>query len=484
MPDTATATDQNREPGSPKTPAGPGLAEAHTGIRGLLAFYIMLFHALFYSTGWNLQGSALMPLFFLLAGYSLAIVYGKPLSGFDVKRYYRNRFARIAPVYYVTMLLALPLAAFGHSWVSPSDIGWVFVTNLFAVQMWASLPPPSFVGPAWTISTLAFFYLAFPRLLRWHQNQSDRSLNRWITILMVVQAVVFFGVGFGIEPVDRFWAFWASHAWPISRLPVFDMGLVAGLLVLRQGRRDRDSAVSVMGVPIDQTKRWARRVDWHAGTFVAFVIGLSALQIAGGIDLAGSWWMQAVFPYSMLVIIVGLSVARQEASSYTQRLLSWPVFLFLGRISLALYLVHEPIMQYVSWAARPDQAWSFNMPMPSWGVAIALPVSLVLATWLERSIETPARNFIRMRPRGLLLGHDDAVKNWEDGKNLLGPGLASQILLTLEDQPSGRIRDNLEGSYEIEVKLREGDQRMLALWVGGERLIREPVSQVIQRPRK
>jgi peptidoglycan/LPS O-acetylase OafA/YrhL len=93
-------------------------------------------------------------------------------------------------------------------------------------------------------------------------------------------------------------------------------------------------------------------------------------------------------------------MTSREANPYTQRLLSWPAFLFLGRISLALYLIHEPIIQYVAWAARPAQAWSSNMPMPLWGIAIVLPVSLVLATLLERTIETPARNFIRARPRG------------------------------------------------------------------------------------
>ena len=400
MSETEGAKERNLELESSTTNIGHGLVKAHTGIRGLLAFYIMLFHALAFSTRWDLHGSALIPIFFLLAGYSLAIVYGKQLPRFNVKHYYRNRFARIAPVYYVTMLMALPLAVFGHGWVSPTDIGWVFATNLFAVQMWASLPPLSFVGPAWTISTLAFFYLVFPWLLRWHQDQSDQSLNRWITILAVLQAVVFFGLGFAIEPADRWWAFWASHAWPISRLPVFDMGLVAGLLVLRQGCANRNSAVRILGLSIDQKRRWARRVDLYASTFVIFVIGLSALQIVGDIDLFGSWWIQGIFPYVILVIIVGLSVTSKEANPYMKRLLSWPVFLFLGRISLSLYLVHEPIIQYIAWAARPDQAWSFNMPMPLWGIAIVLPVSLILATLLERTIETTARNFIRVRPLG------------------------------------------------------------------------------------
>ena len=411
MSETLAAKEGTLEPEPSTSSGGLGLVKAHIGIRGLLAFYIMLFHALAFSVGWNLHGSALMPVFFLLAGYSLAIVYGKQRARFNVKRYYRNRLARIAPVYYVTMLMALPLAVFGHGWVPPSDIGWVLVSNLFTVQMWASLPPLSFVGPAWTVSTLAFFYLAFPWLLRWHQDQSERTLSRWITALTLVQAVVFFGLGFAIEPGDRWWAFWASHAWPLSRLPVFDMGLVAGLLVLRQGRADRDSAVRVMGVSTDQTHRWARRVDRYAGTFAAFVLGLSALQIVTGVDLLGSWWMQGVFPYAILVIIVGLSVTNREATPYTQRLLNRPAFLFLGRVSLALYLIHEPIIQYVTWAARPDQAWTFNTPMPLWGIAVVLPVSLVLATLLERTIETPARNFIRARVR--------------KGPEAPGPGLAS-----------------------------------------------------------
>jgi peptidoglycan/LPS O-acetylase OafA/YrhL len=401
MSETALATRRNLDQGSSRTQAGSVLVKSHTGMRGLLAAYIMLFHALMFSTGWNLHGSALLPVFFLLAGYSLAIVYGKQQSGFRVKQYYRNRFARIAPTYYAAMVIALPLTVYGRNWVPPSDIGWVFATNIFAVQMWAGFPPLSFVGPAWTISTLAFFYLVFPWLLRWHQNQTDRALNRWITIMAVAQAVVFFALSFAIGPEDSMWAFWASHAWPVSRLPVFDMGLVAGLLMLRQGRPDRQTAVRVMGVSTDQKNRWARRVDWYAGVFAAFMIGLSALQAAGGIDLLGSWWMQGVFPYALLVIIVGLSITGQDANPYTQRLLSRPFFLFLGRISLSLYLVHEPIIQYVAWAARPDQAWSFNMPMPPWGIAIVLPVSLVLATLLERTIETPARDIIRARPRSL-----------------------------------------------------------------------------------
>lgn len=382
-------------------------------MRGLLAFWIVIFHSLLYSVGWNLHGSALMPIFFLLAGYSLAIVYGKTRSDsrvrdndkerrqqpwrFDFKGFYRNRFARIAPVYYVAMLIGLPLAIFGHGWVPPAEIGWTFITNLFAVQMWASLPPLSFVGPAWTISTLAFFYLVFPWLLKWHQEQTDQALNRWITILAILQAAVYFALFFAIATIDASWAFWAAHAWPLSRLAVFDMGLVAGLLVLRQGRPYRDTAAKVMTVSISERNEWASKVDRRAGIFALFIIVLSIVQVLS-VDLLGSWWMQGVFPFTLLQIIVGLSMIDRDGPSLTMRVLNWPPLLFLGRISLALYLVHEPIIQYVAWISRPAQSWEFGMMMPAWGTVVVVPVSLVLAVLLERYIETPARNYLRSKP--------------------------------------------------------------------------------------
>jgi peptidoglycan/LPS O-acetylase OafA/YrhL len=155
-----------------------------------------------------------------------------------------------------------------------------------------------------------------------------------------------------------------------------------------------------MGVSADQKSRWARRVDRNAGTFVAIIIGLSALQIIWDIDLLGYWWMQGVFPYSILVVIVGLSISSPEGHPLTQRLLNWSPLLFLGRISLPLYLVHEPIIQYIAWVARPSQPWSFITPMPVAGIAVVLPVSLILAVVLHRNVETPARDYLRSRWRG------------------------------------------------------------------------------------
>eukprot|EP00976_Prorocentrum_cordatum_P104219 1193783-Prorocentrum_minimum.AAC.1 len=52
---------------------------AHNGLRGFLSTMIMLFHIFLYSdvggNGFALQGG-LMPMFFVLSGFTLAIIYG------------------------------------------------------------------------------------------------------------------------------------------------------------------------------------------------------------------------------------------------------------------------------------------------------------------------------------------------------------------------------------------------------------------------
>jgi peptidoglycan/LPS O-acetylase OafA/YrhL len=111
--------------------------------------------------------------------------------------------------------------------------------------------------------------------------------------------------------------------------------------------------------------------------------------------------MQGMFPFTLLQIIVGLSMAERSGASMTMRLLNWPPMLFLGKISMSLYLVHEPIIQYVAWIAHPDKSWTKALPtpMPAWGIAIVIPVSLVFAVMLERYVESPVRKYLGSKQR-------------------------------------------------------------------------------------
>lgn len=398
---------------STQAPSAPGLVSAQTGLRGGLIIWVVIFHAFLYSTGWNLQGAALMPIFFLLAGYSLAFVYGErqqvsPEKGndssgragknLDVLKFYRSRFARIGPIYYITLFMAIPTIFLGHNWINPEDFWPVLVTNLLAIHMWFGAAPQSIVSPSWTISTLVFFYLVFPVLLAWHEKQNDQALSRWLVILFVVQLILLFVVLLGVLSIGTdFDAFFAATAWPISRLPVFDMGIVAGLLLARQSRQTFDQRISFAGFPANQPQEWGGMIDRRAALLLLLVSSAAAADVAG-IDTKGYVWLQAVLPYLMIQVIVGLSLINPQSNCLANSVLNWRFFIFFGEISLSLYLVHEVVVYYLNWLTHPDVPITFAPGLiPVWSIPMLFVISVGLAILLERFIERPGRALLKAK---------------------------------------------------------------------------------------
>lgn len=99
---------------------------SHVGLRGFAAIWVMVFHTLFFSKhSVDLQGSSLMPLFFLLSGFSLAVAYGDRCGEmyFENKLlFYQNRIARVYPLYYICTLFALPLWFYGYGSSDPGTL--------------------------------------------------------------------------------------------------------------------------------------------------------------------------------------------------------------------------------------------------------------------------------------------------------------------------------------------------------------------------
>ena len=269
----------------------------HNGIRGVASLWIMFFHIFVYTNyRIDLQGSTLMPLFFSLSGFSMAIGYsGKlwkkdtenttstknpqhgddpatdvllPRSDDDIDpigcrkstqptesnssirfllRFYYNRLIRIMPVYYLCFLFALPITFAGYGTMqlsyhllssTPSSSTTTLSTllvNIIPISTWTSFYLGGPIdGPEWTIATLIFFWLCFPFLLKYYEKLSDHDLLTSIIRLYwwnVILGVVFFFIGLFIGGFGL--AFWLSTGWPLSRLPVFILGMNAGILCQR-----------------------------------------------------------------------------------------------------------------------------------------------------------------------------------------------------------------------------------------------------------
>jgi len=113
-------------------------SKAFVGLRGLIAFHILVFDSVFYSKlQWNLLGSSQMPLFFIMSGFFLSYTSGAvryartpccselrdiPVVGefqrMNAKHFYRRRAARTLPLFYACNIASIPLIWSGHGWVN------------------------------------------------------------------------------------------------------------------------------------------------------------------------------------------------------------------------------------------------------------------------------------------------------------------------------------------------------------------------------
>ena len=261
---------------------------AHTGLRALAACWIAVFHVcIFTPERLNIQGSSWMPLFFLLSGFSLTIMYSKevpkqgngtatanpqlddnneekeedtrtntttteqPHPPFDVHAFWQNRAARVLPVLYVTSLPCLALLLLGYAGGVPHPLGAVvsvLMTLVPCATLFTFIPGFLFFfqplnGISWTVATLAVFWYMFPNMVARAKRLSDGELVRWLVWCYWGQFALIVGLFYGLFPLyakystpDLYlnWnAFGTASMHPFSRLPVFVMGMLAALLVQR-----------------------------------------------------------------------------------------------------------------------------------------------------------------------------------------------------------------------------------------------------------
>ena len=141
------------------------------------------------------------------------------------------------------------------------------IVSLYGVQMWVLIYGFGPInGPNWTVSTLFFFYLVFPRYkyLAWTHPRwflpffylncygcrllvyTQRKCNKQLCVLMALSFYLQFIIATltpFITPGDdlTFLDYWVALCHPVSRLPVFFIGICAGLLCIRIQEGDLDA---------------------------------------------------------------------------------------------------------------------------------------------------------------------------------------------------------------------------------------------------
>lgn len=345
-----------------------------TGLRGVAAITVVIAHweipEIFPALRAFYWHNAAVDLFFCLSGFTLSLAYGVGESGgLRLRDYLAARFARIFPIYFLTLLFATWLTL-KYRIIEYSDASRMLPDFLRQLALVNGLP---LVGdgvhwdiPAWSVSIEAFCYVTlFPALFAAARR---RLMPSWIALpgaigLMAASYLIFVRYfqseiitipGFLPNSPISYWV-------PIARGALgFTAGWLMYLIVLNGGA----------------VRTWINRgVDIVALVAAAIIVAAphGVLNVQASV---------ICFP----LIIGGIMNTR----SYIARLLATTPFVFLGEISYSLYLIHVPMAYCLDiFFPRPTPT------PPLIRTALGLVALIGIASASFYLIERPARTKLR-----------------------------------------------------------------------------------------
>ena len=343
---------------------------ALTGLRFALALWVMLHHitgkgmmleqwakALSGPAASLVRGGYLaVQTFFILSGFVLASSYAKASwKRNDLWNYAAARFARIYPVYLVSLAVVAPfivqaMLKAGRSGPAKASL---LANYVFLLQGWTGDLGVGWNTPAWTLSCEFFFYLSFPLLLLGLRKASRATVALFLLAAFVTPVLL------AHSNVPWQWK-------PLHHLADFAAGVASARLFefLQPGMARRGQSIYL---PALAAGAWLIVFpQFMDGTYGDLNTGLRPLNLA---------------------LLVGMALN----GGVLARVLSTACAQYLGKISYSMYILHVPVLWWYG-------HWAVHGPLHmSPGVAAALYLVLVMAAaaLAFEMVEKPANRWIR-----------------------------------------------------------------------------------------
>ena len=307
------------------TPTASELLPALTGVRFFLALWVVLHHL----TSKNMMlepwvrtippalatvirgGYLAVGWFFVLSGFVLARRYGN--TTWTKKALYRygvSRFARIYPVYALSLMLIGPIMVmdFRPAWIA---------NYLLLLQGWVEKPAVYWNTPAWSLSCELFFYLCFPLAVFLFRTGTWGGVVAVGSAACMLTAVFrSFGMPEDWKPLLHFSDFLIG----IAAADVFDLMTRSKRGIRLNGQWLYLPAAAIAIVLIAQPSEF-----WRHTTLSGMLRPLNA------------------------IVLVGLALG----GGVLARSLSMPGVMFLGKASYSMYILHIPLLWW----------WKFGDPI-------------------------------------------------------------------------------------------------------------------------
>ncbi|MDQ0771042.1 peptidoglycan/LPS O-acetylase OafA/YrhL [Pseudarthrobacter defluvii] len=348
-------------PDGPPSPAnhqrGIGRLRLHslTGLRFFAALAVALMHGF---ANYELPvvdlGFVGVSFFFVLSGFVLTWANAAE-SGAGV--FLRNRFAKLFPLSAASLAIAALVP------VAQNSSALFFLQSLTLTQAWLPWSASSFNPVAWSLSAEAFFYLLLPPIVAVMSRFRTKELTGTVVFLAILQPVL--GVACQLTlgaQVSHF----ITYNLPLYRLPEFVVGVALALL-LKAGY-----------VPAHTTQLSA----------AAFATAGVTLTLVADFRHFAPWWISQTLMLPAIIIVIWTAARRELAG--TSRLLTKPVFVRLGELSFAFYMVH-----YLVLGAFGILVGRWAQGLPWWLVPPALLCAAALAWVANQFVEKPCERALR-----------------------------------------------------------------------------------------
>lgn len=279
-----------------------------TATRGFAALMIVIFHFGLNVFPFNkmqpffAKGNVAVSYFFTLSGFIMCYTYFN--QQIEYKDYLKRRVARIAPLYWVAMILSIIRIG------KEAQLGFKTALNFFFAQAYVPGYALTINSAGWSLSVEMLFYLLFPLLLLLYKANQQRFAYRAL-LFYVLSQLVHLSMVAQAKPNNNSWHE-LTYYFPFAHLNEFVIGMVGYYFYTHN--KEQMSKMPVL-----------------------LTLGIVVLSM---IYLPFSKHNGLLSPLFVLMIV---GLACKKESWLGAKPLVW-----LGEVSYGIYILQMPVNYYVS----------------------------------------------------------------------------------------------------------------------------------------
>ncbi|MBU4682494.1 acyltransferase [Cedecea davisae] len=327
------------------------------GVAALLVFFVHLFATnpgmvpWLIQTGSNVVGPAGVDIFFVISGFVVTISAMNSTEGKNRKSsaamFILRRSARIYPLYFIALTLAYiasPYIILSPEWMPKAS----------ALQLYTlTYPYNNKLMVAWTLVYEMFFYSVLTLLILTGKNKFISSLYIWIAIEVILI------VSTNIYDINL-----SSYVPLNPQIIQFSAGCIIAILITKNVRQ------------------YAKPIFW-LGAILFVIMSCINIQIANW----ESWARTLTLTLPAAMLIYGAAAMEEKKLVPFHN-----VFMWLGKISFSLYLLHQLIFDicfFVFDKLNIMKSAPNTLTLIAWST-----IALFVANITHKTIEAPSYKFL------------------------------------------------------------------------------------------